>query len=171
VSVRRDLLGGSAEDVSARLEELSRRLAGHEFAAGARLRALAVMLAGRPGLRVMVVCHDDQSLELEVTAGDEPGGDVVLIGGDPLGRTVMLTWDRWLAVGSDQDVERAADMAEGVLRACARAGAGAVPSTGDGGALRAELERRPDPGGGSAGDGPLVTAPGTEQPVPGEAGR
>jgi hypothetical protein len=100
------------------------------------VRALAVMLAGRPGLRVMVVSHDDgRSLELEVTAGDEPGADVVRIRDDPTGKAVMMTWDRWLAAGSDRDAERAADVAEGVLRACARAGAGAgpVPCAGAGG--------------------------------------
>jgi hypothetical protein len=37
-------------------------------------------------------------------------------------------------------------------------------------AVRAELARRPDPGGGSAGGGPVVAVPGAEWPVPGEGG-
>ena len=47
----REVLSGTPDNVSARLEELSRDLALHEYMAGTKLRMLAVELTKRPNLK------------------------------------------------------------------------------------------------------------------------
>jgi hypothetical protein len=78
MSARKDLLSGTPDQVSARLEELSREMAQHEYLAGTRLRMLAAELAKRPGLRVTVLTYHDRSpdldggQELQVALADDP---------------------------------------------------------------------------------------------------
>ena len=45
MTVRKDLLSGTPDEVSKKVEELSRGMALHEYVTGTRLRALAVELA------------------------------------------------------------------------------------------------------------------------------
>ena len=68
MKVHKLTLNGRPDD-GARLDEFCERLATAEFAAGARLRALAVELARREELEVSAVAYEDESLELEVVAG------------------------------------------------------------------------------------------------------
>ena len=81
----KDALSGTPDKVSARLEELSRNLAQHDYAAGTRLRMLAVELTKRPNLRVSLVTYNDESpnvggsQELEVVCPDDPHCEPMLI--------------------------------------------------------------------------------------------
>jgi len=115
MNARKDLLSGSPDEVSARLEELSRGLALHEYLAGTRLRMLAVELAQRPNLKVSVVTYDNESQELEVVFADGPHREPVVIDPDNVGEHCQITWDRWFAIGNDTEIETAADMVAGIL--------------------------------------------------------
>jgi len=74
--------------VSARLEELSRDMAQHEYVAGTRLRMLAVELTKRPNIKVSLVTYQDESRdldggqELEVVFTDDPHCEPVMIDRD-----------------------------------------------------------------------------------------
>jgi hypothetical protein len=120
MTARKDLLSGSSDNVSARLEELSRGFARHEYVAGTRLRLLAVELARRPNLKVSVVIYENESQELEVTFTEDPHCEPVMIDRDAIGENCQITWDRWLSIGNDRDIETAADMVASVLNTCAR---------------------------------------------------
>ncbi len=58
---KKDPLSGTADKVSARLEELCRELDRHEYIAGTRLRMLAVELTQRPNLKVSLVTYLNES--------------------------------------------------------------------------------------------------------------
>ncbi len=124
----KELLSGPPEKVSARLEELTRDMARHEYMAGTRLRMLAVELTKRPNLTVsLVTYHDgtrdgDEGQELEVVFADDPHCEPVMIDRDHVGEHCQITWDRWLCIGNDAAIEMAADMIVGVLNTCARFG-------------------------------------------------
>jgi hypothetical protein len=123
MTARKDLLSGTPDEVSARVEELSRGLAQYEYLAGTRLRLLAVELTKRPNLRVSVVTYENDSQELEVVFTDDPHCDPVMIDRDNIGERCQVTWDRWLPISNDTEVEIAADMIASMLNICARFGA------------------------------------------------
>ncbi len=123
----RELLSGTPDEVSARLEDLSRGLALHEYMAGTRLRMLAVELATRPNLKVSVVIYQDESQELEVVFTDDPHCEPVMIDRDNAGEHCQVTWDRWFRIGNDTEIETAADMVASILNTCARFGAKRTP--------------------------------------------
>jgi hypothetical protein len=133
MTARKDLLSGPSDEVSARLEELSRGLAQHEYAAGTRLRLLAIELTKRPNLRVSLVSYENDSQELEVTFTDDPKNDPIMIDRDAIGENCQITWDRWLSISNNRDIEIAADMVAGVLSTCARFAARPIPSARIGG--------------------------------------
>lgn len=108
--------------VSARLEELSRGLVQHEYAAGTRLRLLAVELSQRPNLRVSLVTYENESQELEITFPGDQNCDPIMIDRDSGGENCQVTWDRWLPIGNDANIKAAADMVANVLNTCARLG-------------------------------------------------
>lgn len=58
MTVRKDLLTGTPDEVSRRVEDLSRGMSLHEYMAGTRLRALAVELARHAALTVSVVTYE-----------------------------------------------------------------------------------------------------------------
>ena len=134
----REVLSGTPDNVSARLEELSRDLALHEYMAGTKLRMLAVELTKRPNLRVSLVTYKDESRdtdegqELEVVFADDPHCEPVMIDRDHIGEHCQTTWDRWLRIGNDAEIEMAADMIASVLNTCARFGAKAPGPCGTG---------------------------------------
>jgi hypothetical protein len=134
----REVLSGTPDNVSARLEELSRDLALHEYMAGTKLRMLAVELTKRPNLRVSLVTYKDESRdtdegqELEVFFTDDPHCEPVMIDRDHIGEHCQTTWDRWLRIGNDAEIEMAADMIASVLNTCARFGAKAPGPCGTG---------------------------------------
>jgi hypothetical protein len=134
MTVTRELLSGTPEKVSARLEELSRDLANPEYLAGTRLRMLAVELAQRPNLRVSLVTYRseppelEESQELEVVFTDDPYCEPVMIDRDHTGERCQITWDRWLPICNDTEIETAADMVASILNTCARMGANGPPA-------------------------------------------
>ena len=134
----REVLSGTPDNVSARLEELSRDLALHEYMAGTKLRMLAVELTKRPNLKVSLVTYKDESRdtdegqELEVVFADDPHCEPVMIDRDHIGEHCQTTWDRWLRIGNDAEIEMAADMIASVLNTCARFGAKAPGPCGTG---------------------------------------
>ncbi len=120
MTARKDLLSGSSDEVSARLEELSQGLSQNEYAAGIRLRLLAVELANRPNLKVSMVTYENESQELEVKFTDDPHCEPIIIDRDTVGENCQITWDRWLSISNDRDIKTASDMVAGVLNTCAR---------------------------------------------------
>ena len=134
----KELLSGTPDEVSARLEELSRDMAQHEYVAGTRLRMLAVELTKRPNIKVSLVTYQDESRdleggqELEVMFTDDPHCEPVMIDRDHIGEHCQITWDRWLHIRNETEVEAAADMIASVLNTCARFGAKAPGPCGTG---------------------------------------
>jgi hypothetical protein len=127
-TVTKELLSGTPDEVSARLEELSRGLALYEYMASTRLRMLAVELTKRPNLKVSLVTYQNQSnelegsQELEVVFTDDPHCEPVMIDRDNVGEHCQITWDRWLRIGNDTEIETAAAMIASILNTCARFG-------------------------------------------------
>ena len=134
----KELLIGTPDKVSARLEELCRALDQHEYLAGTWLRMLAVELTQRPNLRVSLVTYLNEShvpeggQELEILFADDPHCEPVMIDRDHIGEHCQITWDRWLRIGNDTEIENAADMIASVLNTCARFGAKHPPVAGVG---------------------------------------
>ncbi len=119
MTVRKDLLSGTPEDVARKIEDLSCGLALHEYVAGTRLRGLAVELAKRANLQVSLVTYEDQSQELEVLLAGDPCRDAIMIDRDNAGDLCQLTWDRWLAIRNDYEIEKTADLIAATLGLCA----------------------------------------------------
>jgi hypothetical protein len=122
MTARKELLSGSPDEVSARLEELSRGLIQHEYAAGMRLRLLAAELIQRPNLKVSLVTYESESQELEIAFAGDQNCDPIMIDRDSIGDNCQVTWDRWLPIRNDGDIKAAADMVANVLNTCARLG-------------------------------------------------
>jgi hypothetical protein len=118
VRVRRLVLAGMPDD-GVRLEEFCQRLAGVEFAAGARLRALAVELARQGGLEVAAVAYEDESLELEVVLAGDPLREPFSIGRDKTGGHCQVSWERWADIADDAAVQKTAQMIAAVAVSCA----------------------------------------------------
>jgi hypothetical protein len=144
----KELLSGTPDKVSARLEELSSDMAQHEYVAGTRLRMLAVELTKRPNIKVSLVTYQDDSRdldggqELEVVFTDDPHCEPVMIDRDHIGEHCQITWDRWLHIRNETEVEAAADMIASVLNTCARFGAKAPGPCGSSGGSDALEESR-----------------------------
>ncbi|SRR6266702_2214692 len=138
MKAKKDLLSGTRDEVSARLEELCRELDNHEFMAGTRLRMLAVELTQRPNLRVSLMTYLNESQvpeggqELEIMFANDPFCEPVMIDRDHVGENCQITWDRWLRIGNETEIETAADMIASILNTCARFGAKQTPAAGVG---------------------------------------
>ena len=74
----------------------------------------------------------DEGQELEVVFADDPHCEPVMIDRDHIGEHCQTTWDRWLRIGNDAEIEMAADMIASVLNTCARFGAKAPGPCGTG---------------------------------------
>ena len=111
-------LNGTPDD-GARLDEFCERLAATEFAAGARLRALAVELAKRGELEVSAVAYEDESLDLEVVLAGDRFREPVSIDRDGTGGRCQVSWERWADIADDAAMEKAAQMIVAVTVSCA----------------------------------------------------
>ena len=120
MTARKNLLSGSSDEVEARLEELARVVSQDEHSGGTRLRLLAAELTRRPDLEVSVVTYDNESQELEVKFTDDPHCEPLIIDRDAAGENCQITWDRWLPISNDRNIETAADMVADILSTCAR---------------------------------------------------
>lgn len=122
MTARRDLLSGTPDDVSRKVEELSCSLALHEYVAGTRLRALAAELAKRADLQVSVITYENESQELEVVISGDPCRDAIMIDRNVAGDLCQMTWDRWLHIRNDEEIGKAADLIAAILGLCATSG-------------------------------------------------
>jgi hypothetical protein len=118
MKVHKLTLNGTADD-GARLDEFCERLAPTEFAAGARLRALAVELARREELEVSAVAYEDESLELEVVLAGDRFRERVTIDRDSTGGRCQMSWERWADMADDSAIEKTAQMIVAVTVSCA----------------------------------------------------
>lgn len=118
MTVHKLILQGTPDD-GERLEEFCGRLAATEFAAAARLRALAVELARREELEVSAVAYEDESLELEVALAGDRFREPVSIGRDGTGRCCQVSWERWAGIAEDAAMEKTAQMIAAVIVSCA----------------------------------------------------
>ena len=123
MKVRRLILAGTPDD-RGRLEEFCQLLAGTEHAAGARLRARAVELAGQGSLEVSAVAYEDESLELEVALAGDPLREPVSIGRDKTGGHCLVSLERWAGIGDDVALEKTAQMiaAVAIAMSCVASG-------------------------------------------------
>ena len=81
ITVDKQLLRGTPDDVRATVEHLARGQGHREYLAGTWLRELAIKLAACDGLTVSVVRYDDMAgYELEVTLVSAPHLDPIVIG-------------------------------------------------------------------------------------------
>jgi hypothetical protein len=115
----RKLIRNGRPDEGARLDEFFERLTPTEFAAGARLRALAVELARREELEVSAVAYEDESLELEVILASDRFREPVTIDRDGTGGRWQVSWERWADIADDTAIEKAAQMIAAVTVGCA----------------------------------------------------
>jgi hypothetical protein len=106
-------------DEGARLDEFCERLTPTEFAAGARLRALAVELAKREELELSAVAYEDESLELEVILAGDRFREPVTINRDGTGSRCQVSWERWADITDDTAIEKTAQMIAAVTVGCA----------------------------------------------------
>ena len=118
MKVHKLTLNGTTDD-DARLDEFCERLTPTEFAAGARLRALAVELAKREELEVSAVAYEDESLELEVVLVGDRFREPVTIDRDGTGGRCQVSWERWADIADDSAMEKTAQMIVAVTVSCA----------------------------------------------------
>ena len=118
MKVHKLVLTGQPDD-GERLDEFCGRLAGRDFGAGTRLRALAVDLARREELVVSAVAYEDESLELEVVLAGDRFREPVTIDRDGTGRGCQMSCQRWADIEDDAAMEKAAQMIASVVVSCA----------------------------------------------------
>jgi hypothetical protein len=109
------VLDGSPDEVRKKLDELTRCLPPHEYAASKRVSELAAELARDPRLRVSVVTYNDEAQELEVILSGDPHCDSVMLSRSQSGTHCQLEWNRWLPIANDADISHAAALVTAVL--------------------------------------------------------
>ena len=120
ITVNKQLLSGTPDDVRTTVEDLARDQDDHEYLAGTWLRELAVKLAAYDGLTVSVVSYDDTAgYELEVTLASAPHHDPIVIGRSQTGDHCQITLERWLRIDSEPGVEDAVNIIHAILAASA----------------------------------------------------
>lgn len=121
ITVNKQLLRGTPEDVRATVEHLARRQGHVEYLAGTWLRELAVGLAACEGIAVSAVSYDDMAgYELEVTLVSAPHHDPVVIGRSRPGGHCHITLERWLPIDGEPGIEDAVNTICAILTASAR---------------------------------------------------
>ena len=121
--VYKTLLKPVPEDARAQLDDLARRLEPDEFAAGERLRAVAVELV-RCGLEVTAVAYQDGSQELEAVLPQARQFGPITVDRDGQGNGCQLSWEGWLDIADQAGARRAAGMATAVLQGIAASAQG-----------------------------------------------
>ena len=117
MKIHKLVLNGKPDD-GALLDEFCERLAASEFAASARLRALAVELARREELEVSAVAYEDESLELEVVLASDRFREPVSINRDGTGVRCQVSWERWADIADNTAVGKTAQMIVAVTVSC-----------------------------------------------------
>jgi hypothetical protein len=121
ITMNKQLLSGTPEDVRRKVEDLARRQDDREYLAGTRFRELAVKLATCDGLTVSAVTSDDTAVyELEVTLASSPHHDAIVIDRSQPGDHCQLTLERWLPISDEPGIEDAVNTIYAILAASAR---------------------------------------------------
>ena len=121
ITVHKQLLSGTPDDVRATVEYLARDQDHLEYLAGTWLRELAVTLAARDGMTVLAVTYDDTAgYELEVTLVNAPHHDPIVIGRSRDGDHCQITLERWLPINGEPGIERVVNTIHAILAASAR---------------------------------------------------
>ncbi len=121
ITVNKQLLSGTPDDVRARVEYLARDQDDHEYLAGTWLRELAVKLAACDGMTVLAVTYDDMAgNELEVTLVSAPYHDPIVIGRSQAGDRCQITLERWLPIDGEPGIEHVVNTIHAILAASAR---------------------------------------------------
>jgi hypothetical protein len=121
ITMNRQLLSGTPEDVRRTMEDLARDQDDHEYLDGTRFRELAVLLATRDDLAVSAVTSDDGMVyELEVTLTSTPHHDAIVIDRSQPGDHCQMTLERWLPISDEPGVEDAVNTISAILAASAR---------------------------------------------------
>jgi hypothetical protein len=128
ITINKESLRGSPDDIRAKLEELAHGLDDREYLAGTWLRELAVELACHDGLLVSVAVYEDASQDFEVTLADVPYCDPILIDRSDPGRHCQVTLERWLPISDQPGIKSAVSLVHSILSASARPDR---PATGD----------------------------------------
>jgi len=112
--VYKTLLKADPERAREQLEDLAIRLSPRDYAACARLRAVAEELVRR-GLEVTAVDYQDGSQELEVVHPQARHAGLVTVDRDASGTGCQLSWEEWVDVADEAAVARAADTVAALL--------------------------------------------------------
>jgi hypothetical protein len=121
VTINRQPLSGTPEDVRRTMEDLARDQDDHEYLDGTRYRELAVKLAARHGLTVSAVTSDDGAVyELEVTLESAPHHEAIVIDRSQPGDHCQMTLERWLPIRDEPCVEDAVNTISAILATSAR---------------------------------------------------
>ena len=121
ITVNKQLLSGTPDDVRARVEYLARDQDHLEYLAGTWLRELAVTLAACDGMTVSAVTYDDTAgFELEVTLVSVPYHDPIVIGRSRSGDRCQITLERWLPIDGEPGIKHAVNTIHAILAASAR---------------------------------------------------
>ena len=118
--VYKTLLRPVPDDAREQLDDLARRLEPGEFAAGARLRAVAAELV-RCGLEVTAVDYQDGSQELEVVMPQARQHGPVTVDRDGSGNGCQLSWEEWVDITDEAGARRAAGIVNAILHSVAGA--------------------------------------------------
>jgi hypothetical protein len=121
ITVNKQLLSGTPDDVRKQVEDLGCGQDDHEYLAGTRFRQLAMKLATCDGLAVSVITYDDAKVyELEVTLASAPHHDAIVIDRSEPGDHCQMTFERWLPISDEPGVEDAMNVIHAILAASAR---------------------------------------------------
>jgi hypothetical protein len=119
ITVDKQLLSGTPDEVLGKVEDLARDQDEHEYLAGTWFRELAVKLATRDGLAVSAVTYDAAVYELEVTLASAPH-EAIVIDRSQSGDYCQITLEQWLPISGEAGIEDAANTIHAVLAASAR---------------------------------------------------
>ena len=123
ITVNKQLLSGTPDEVRTTVEDLARDQDDPEYLAGSWLRELAIKLAACDSLAVSVVSYDDTAgYELEVTLASAPHHDPIVIGRSRTGDHCQVTLERWLPIHGEPDIEDTAYAINAILAVSARHG-------------------------------------------------
>lgn len=131
ITVNKQLLSGTSDDVRATVEHLFRGQDHLEDLAGTWLRELAVKLAACDGLTVSMVSYDDMAAyELEVALVRVPHQEPIVISRSQAGDHCQITLERWLPINGEQGIEEAAKTIHAILAASAHPVPAMIINTG-----------------------------------------
>ena len=121
ITVNKQLLSGTPDEVRTTVEDLARDQDDPEYLAGSWLRELAINLAACDSLAVSVVSYDDTAgYELEVTLASTPHHDPIVIGRSRTGDHCQVTLERWLPLHGEPSIDDAMNAIHAILTVSAR---------------------------------------------------